>query len=167
MSLRQRFVDWSKGDDLRGLWRLYRWRTRARCKPVRDVLTFLLNRSARRHGGYLGPEAAILGEPSLPHGLHGVYISRYATIGPNCRIYQNVTVGEVRHKAPVIGAGCLIGAGAVVVGDIRIGDGVTIGAGAVVAVSVPDHCTVVAQPPRILVKGDNHGPEPSTGLAGA
>lgn len=43
-----------------------------------------------------------------------------------------------------------IGAGAVVVGDIRIGDGVKIGAGAVVCTDVPEGCTVVAPPSRIL-----------------
>lgn len=166
MALRQALTDWSKGDGLRGLWRLYRWRQRARPGLPRDVLTFLLNRSACRHGGYIGPGAEILGEPSLPHGLHGVYISRYAVIGPGCRIYQNVTIGEVHQKAPTIGANCLIGAGAVVIGGIHIGDGVTIGAGAVVAVDIPAGATVVAQPPRILRKGAPHGTEPSPSLAG-
>ena len=166
MALRQALTDWSKGDGLRGLWRLYRWRRAARPGLPRDVLTFLLNRSACRHGGYIGPGAEILGEPSLPHGLHGVYISRYAVIGPGCRIYQNVTIGEVHQKAPTIGANCLIGAGAVVIGGIHIGDGVTIGAGAVVAVDIPAGATVVAQPPRILWKGAPHGTEPSPGLAG-
>lgn len=86
----------------------------------------------------MGRTAVIEGFLSLPHGLHGVYISRYASIGADCRIYQNVTIGEVRGKAPQIGRNCLIGAGAVVVGDIRIGDGVKIGAGAVVCTDVPE-----------------------------
>lgn len=154
MGLRACLTDWSKGDRLQGFWRLYRLRGRAKCKLTRDIWTFLLNRSARRHGGYVGPGAVILGEPVLPHGLHGVYISRYATIGAGCRIYQNVTIGEVNRRAPVVGAGCLIGAGAVLVGDIRIGDGVKIGAGAVVFQDIPAGCTVVAQPPRMLKGGE-------------
>ena len=154
MGLRACLTDWSKGDRLQGFWRLYRLRGRAKWKLTRDVWTFLLNRSARRHGGYVGPGAVILGEPVLPHGLHGVYISRYATIGAGCRIYQNVTIGEVNGHAPVVGEGCLIGAGAVLVGDIRIGADVKIGAGAVVHQDVPDGCTVVAQPPRILKGGE-------------
>ena len=156
MSLREVFTDWSKGDRMTGFWRLYRLRGRAKCRLARDIWTFLLNRSARRHGGYVGPGAVILGEPVLPHGLHGVYISRYATIGAGCRIYQNVTIGEVNRRAPVVGEGCLIGAGAVLVGDICVGDGVKIGAGAVVVRDIPAGCTVVAQPPRIL-KGGEHG----------
>lgn len=165
MSVREYLTDWSKGDHLAGFWRLYRLRSRARGKAARDFWTFLLNRCARRHGGYVGPGAVILGEPLLPHGLHGVYISRYAAIGAGCRIYQNVTIGEVNGQAPVIGAGCLIGAGAVLVGDIRIGDNVKIGAGAVVCRDIPEGCTVVAQPPRIWKGGEGHGEEKGPGLA--
>lgn len=150
MSLRGKVTDYSKGDSLGWFWRLYWLRKRTRSKVIRDVLTFLLNRSAHRHGGYLGPGADIQGEPVLPHGLHGVFISRYAVIGANCRIYQNVTIGEVNGKAPVIGNGCWIGAGAVLVGDIRVGSGARIGAGAVVSKDVPAGCTVVAQAPRVL-----------------
>ena len=153
MSIREHIADWSKGDAMAGLWRLYRLRERAGNPLLRDVWTLLFNRSARRYGGYIGPGAAILGEPILPHGLHGIYISRYAVVGARCRIYQNVTIGEVNGHAPVVGEGCLIGAGAVLVGDIRIGDGVKIGAGAVVFQDIPAGCTVVAQPPRIL-KGE-------------
>ena len=117
---------------------------------VRDILTFFMSRSAHRHGGYIGPDAVIRGKPSLPHGLHGVFISRYAQVGVNCRIYQNVTIGEVDRKAPVIGDDCLIGAGAVILGGIQIGNHVKIGAGAVVCKDVPDGCTVVSQEPRII-----------------
>lgn len=150
MSLRESIIDWSKGDRLAGIWRLYRWRERCRKKLVRDVLTFLLNRSACRHGGYMGNGAVFAGTPSLPHGLHGVYISRYARIGAGCRIYQNVTIGEVCGQAPTIGDRCLIGAGAILVGGIRVGNDVRIGAGAVVSHDVPDCATVVAQPSRII-----------------
>lgn len=150
MSLRTWVTDCSKGDSLRLYWRLFRLRERVGGRFCRHVLTFLLNRMARRHGGYIGSGARFGGIPSLPHGLHGVYISRYAAVGADCRIYQNVTIGEVEGRAPVIGDGCLIGAGAVLVGDIRVGDRVRVGAGAVVAADVPDGCTVVAQPARIL-----------------
>ena len=87
MSLRDEIVEWSKGDRLRCFWRLYRWRENCRMKVLRNILTFLLNCSARRHGGYVGSGAAFADVPSLPHGFHGVYISRYARIGAGCRIY--------------------------------------------------------------------------------
>ena len=148
--LRERITDYSKGDDLRFFWALFRRREKTKSKLLKDIFSFLCSHSAHRHGGYIGRGARIAGIPFLPHGLHGIYLSRYADVGSNCRIYQNVTVGEVRHKAPQIGDNCFIGAGAVIIGDIRIGDGVRIGAGAVVSSDIPDGCTVVAQPPRIL-----------------
>ena len=154
MSLRETVSDWSKGDRLTGFWRLYRWRERCRVKLVRDILTLLLNRSAYRHGGYLGSGAVFGGPPSLPHGLHGVYISRYARVGEGCRIYQNVTIVEICGRAPEIGDRCLIGAGAILIGGIRVGNDVRIGAGAVVSHDVPDRATVVAQPPRVILRED-------------
>ncbi len=154
--IRERLIDYSKGDNLRRFWALFKRCGNAKNKHVKEMLTFFCNRSAHRHGGYVGPGAEFAEIPSLPHGLHGVYISRYARIGANCRIYQNVTIGEVDRRAPCIGANCLIGAGAVIVGDVRIGDNVRIGAGAVVCSDIPDFCTVVPQPPRILERGKVH-----------
>ena len=150
MGIREAIIDFSRGNALSGFWRLYRRQRQAKTRLGRDFWTYFLSRSAHRHGGYIGPGAVFAGEPSLPHGLHGVFISRFAVIGPRCRIYQNVTIGEIDRKAPRIGADCLIGAGAVLVGGIRIGNSAKIGAGAVVSRDVPDGCTVVAPPPRIL-----------------
>lgn len=156
MSFRENIAEYSKGNSLRRFWRLFRRQKKVKNRLARDILTFLLSRSAHRHGGYIGPGAVICGIPSLPHGLHGVFISRYAVVGENCRIYQNVTIGEVNRKAPEIGSGCLIGAGAVLVGNIKIGSNAKIGAGAVVFSDVPENCTVVAQPPRIIItRGSN------------
>ena len=149
MGIRIGIIDYSRGNDLTFFFCLYRKQQKSR-GMVRDILTFFMSRSAHRHGGYIGPDAVIRGKPSLPHGLHGVFISRYAQVGVNCRIYQNVTIGEVDRKAPVIGDDCLIGAGAVILGGIQIGNHVKIGAGAVVCKDVPDGCTVVSQEPRII-----------------
>ena len=149
MGIRSGIIDYSRGNDLTFFFCLYRKQQKSR-GMVRDILTFFMSRSAHRHGGYIGPDAVIRGKPSLPHGLHGVFISRYAQVGVNCRIYQNVTIGEVDRKAPVIGDDCLIGAGAVILGGIQIGNHLKISAGAVVCKDVPDGCTVVSQEPRII-----------------
>lgn len=148
--MRRAIIDYSRGDNLRWFWRLYQWKQKAGSRLVRDGLTFLLSRSAHRHGGYVGPDTVFLDRPVLPHGLHGIFISRYARIGRGCWIYQNVTIGESDGKAPKIGDHCLIGAGAILVGDITIGDHVKIGAGAVVHTDIADGCTVVAQPVRVI-----------------
>ena len=150
MSIRRKIIDYSRGNNLNHFWRLYYWQQKASEGILRDILTFLTSRSAYRHGGYIGPDAVIKGIPSLPHGLQGIFISRDAQIGEDCWIYQNVTIGEVNKKAPVIGDRCLIGAGAVVVGGVTIGNDVKIGAGAVVSTDIPDGCTVVSQPARII-----------------
>ena len=151
MNIRRRIIDYSRGNNLHHFWRLYRIQKKTgRDGIVHDILTFLLSRCAHRHGGYIGPDTVIKNHLSLPHGLHGIFISRYAQIGENCCIYQNVTIGEIDRKVPVIGNNCLIGAGAVIIGDIRIGDNVKIGAGAVVNTNVPDNYTVVSQPMRMI-----------------
>lgn len=91
--------------------------------------------------------------PIFPHGLRGVFISTHAEIGRNCTIYQNVTIGSNGGGAPIIGNDVLIGAGAVVIGPIKIGDGVKIGAGATVAKDVLQGQTVVACPMRVISHG--------------
>lgn len=149
MSIKEFLIDFSKGNELNNFWRLYRKRENSN-GVLRSMYTYLMCRSAARHGGYIGPGARLSDIPSLPHGLHGIYISRYASIGKNCRIYQNVTIGEVGGEAPSIGNNCLIGAGATLVGGICIGNNVKVGAGAVVSENIPDNCTVVSQKPRII-----------------
>ena len=75
-------------------------------------------------------------------------------IGNNCQIWQGVTIGKARsgrqEQKPVIGNNVKICAGAFVLGGITIGNDVTIGAASVVLKSVPDGCTVVGNPARIV-----------------
>lgn len=150
MGLRQDILTYSKGDLMETLWKMINMRSRTTNRALKDFLSYWICRSAQKHGGYIGKDTIFKSRPLLPHGLHGIYISRYAVIGSNCWIYQNVTIGEVNGKAPVIGDDCLIGAGAILVGDIHIGNRVKIGAGAVVSQDIPDDCTVVTEAPRII-----------------
>lgn len=152
--IRAAVIDYAKGDFLWFYWKLFAWQSRISYLPFQDIVSFFLLRIAHKHGGYIGRNTVFQSKPILPHGLHGIYISRYAKIGKECHIYQNVTIGSVGKEAPQIGDHCLIGAGAVVVGDITVGDYVKIGAGAVVCTDVPSHSTVVAPPSRIIVRED-------------
>lgn len=154
MSLRMDIIQYSRGDHMDRFWRLYKKRRKAKGRFHKNYLDFLLARSAHKHGGYIGVDAEIDAPLRLPHGLHGIFISRYAKIGKNCWIYQNVTIGEVNGKAPQIGDDVLIGAGAVLVGDIKIGDGAKIGAGAVVRQDVPAGAKVIPAPGIIVDKRD-------------
>lgn len=83
----------------------------------------------------------------MPH-LNGIFIHPNASLGENCTILQQVTIGANEHrldysKAPQIGNRVYIGAGAKIIGNIIIGDDVRIGANAVVTKSVPAGKTVV------------------------
>lgn len=88
----------------------------------------------------------------LCHSGFGIVINPTAKIGRGTIIQHSVTIGEMdnSHKSPVIGEGCYIGCRACVLGDIRIGKNVKIGAGAVVINDVPDNCTVVGVPAKIV-----------------
>ena len=86
----------------------------------------------------------------------GIIISGYAQFGDNCRIRNGVVVGLRRVEeqfAPVIGDNVDIGAGAKVLGPIRIGNNVVIGANAVVLSDVPDNSIAVGVPAQVKPRG--------------
>lgn len=103
-------------------------------------------------GTHLNYGAKFKTPPEFPHGIYGIIVSHNACIGENCRIFHQVTIGENDKGAPIIGDNCLIGAGAKIIGKIKIGNNVKIGANCIVAVDVPDNATVVMEKPRILIK---------------
>ena len=79
----------------------------------------------------------------------GIVISGFARFGDDCRIRNGVVVGLARTDdpcAPVIGNNVDIGAGAKVLGRIRVGNNVLIGANAVVTRDVPDNSIAVGVP---------------------
>ena len=103
-------------------------------------------------GPHLGFGARFASIPQLPHGLYGIVVSHNAVVGENAVIYHQVTIGEGRNGAPNIGDNVLIGAGAKILGNVRIGSGSVIGAGAVVTFDVPDNSIVRAAKGTILEK---------------
>ena len=94
----------------------------------------------------------------IDHGM-GVVIGETTEIGENVTLYQGVTLGgtgtERGKRHPTLGNNVVIGAGAKVLGNIKIGNHVKIGAGSVVVHPVPDNCTVVGVPAEIVRK-DGH-----------
>ena len=97
----------------------------------------------------------------IDHGM-GVVIGETSEIGDDVLVYQGVTLGgtgkDTGKRHPTIGDGVVIGTGATILGNIRIGDHVKIGAGSVVVHPVPDHSTVVGVPGRVV--GDDEEFEP-------
>ncbi len=85
---------------------------------------------------------------------NGIVIHPEARIGANCLIMQQVTVGT-RDKTgvPDIGGHVDIGAGAKILGPVRIGDHAKIGANAVVVSDVPSGVVATGVPAKIEIPG--------------
>jgi serine O-acetyltransferase len=94
----------------------------------------------------------------IDHGM-GVVIGETSEIGDDVIMYQGVTLGgtgkEAGKRHPTIGNGVVIGTGAKILGNIRIGDFVKVGAGSVVVRPVPDHSTVIGVPGRVTGETDS------------
>jgi serine O-acetyltransferase len=94
----------------------------------------------------------------IPHPV-GIVIGGSVTIGEECTIMHGVTLGERLseigdYSNPRIGDRVLLGAGSVCLGGISIGSGSTVGANAVVLIDVPDECTAIGVPARIISSRD-------------
>ncbi len=81
----------------------------------------------------------------IDHGM-GVVIGETSEIGDDVLIYQGVVLGgtslEKKKRHPTVGNNVVIGAGAIILGNIKIGDRARIGAGSVVLKDVPPDTTV-------------------------
>lgn len=82
----------------------------------------------------------------------GTVIHSNTIMGDNCLVAQGVTIGRNfgDKKVPLFGNDVYVGAGSKIFGEITIGNNVIIGANSVINKSVPDNCTVVGNPMRII-----------------
>ena len=97
--------------------------------------------------------ARIGGGLVMPHP-NGVVIHPDAAIGPNCLLFQQVTIGATARGVPTIGGHVDIGAGAKVIGPVTVGAHAAIGANAVVTADVPPGCIVAGIPARVIGRTD-------------
>ena len=102
------------------------------------------------------PAATIGKDFFIDHGT-GVVIGETAEIGDHCTVYQGVTLGgtgkDVGKRHPTLGDNVMVGAGAKVLGPVYIGSGSKIAAGAVVLHPVPENCTAVGIPAKVVRRG--------------
>jgi serine O-acetyltransferase len=131
----------------------------------RDYALYLQSQSSRIFGVDINPAARIGIGIMLDHGT-GIVIGETATIGDNCSLLQGVTLGgtgkETGDRHPKIGANVMIGAGAKVLGNIKIGDCSRIASGSVVLNDVPRETTVAGVPAKVV--GPAGCPEPSRSM---
>ena len=91
----------------------------------------------------------------IDHGM-GVVIGETTEIGDGCTVYQGVTLGgtgkDIGKRHPTLGNNVMVGAGAKVLGPVRIGNNTKIAAGAVVLREIPDDSTAVGIPAKVVRK---------------
>ncbi|MHC4377869.1 MAG: serine O-acetyltransferase [Planctomycetota bacterium] len=131
------------------------WRMGVRPKLLRAPLSVLyrwmFRRSCWKYGIEL-PYSSRIGRRVVFEHQHGIVIHGSAEIGDGCVLRQGVTLGNRRDdrpfNAPILGRNVNVGAGAKILGKIRVGDGAHVGANAVVVHDVAPGATVVGIPAR-------------------
>jgi len=88
----------------------------------------------------------------------GVVINGSTRGGKDVFLEHQVTIGAERRESPVLGDDVFVGAGAKIIGAVRIGSGARVGANAVVIHDVPERATVVGIPARVVrIRPDQSG----------
>lgn len=114
----------------------------------------LISQTARFFTGIEIHPAAKIGKGLfIDHGM-GVVIGETTEIGDDCTLYQGVTLGgtgkDKGKRHPTLGSNVMVGAGAKILGPFTVGNGSKVAANAVVLSEVPDNCTAVGVPARIV-----------------
>ena len=134
---------------------LYKKKFKRLARAIMGISQFITNID-------IHPGATIGRRVFLDHAF-GVVIGETAIVGNDILIYQGVTLGGVnlnrgQKRHPTVLDGSVIGAGAKVLGDITIGKNSRIGSNSVVVNSVPENCTAVGIPARVIKKGRDKNP---------
>ena len=118
-----------------------------------DLAYFIQMRVSEVFGVDIHP-AARIGKGIMIDHAHSIVIGETAIVGDNVSMLHSVTLGgtgkEDHQRHPTIGNGVLIGAGAKVLGNIKVGHCSRIAAGSVVLEDVPPMKTVAGVPSRIV-----------------
>lgn len=124
------------------------------------VLARFISQITRFFTGIEIHPGAVIGENLfIDHGL-GVVIGETAVVGKNVTIYHGVTLGgtgkDTGKRHPDIGDDVVIGAGAQILGPIKIGNGAKVGANAVVLKDIPPYATAVGVPAEVVKIRDSN-----------
>jgi serine O-acetyltransferase len=127
-------------------YRLMQWAGQYRLAPLEMIfnkLNAICCNCIIGRGAQFGPGFVLI------HST-GVVINGGVRGGSNVYLEHQVTIGAERRESPLLGDDIFVGAGAKIIGSVKIGDGAKVGANAVVVDDVPPHCTVVGIPARIV-----------------
>ena len=144
------------------IYRFGRWRYQVRPALLRKIFSLIyrvLYKLVQIVTGIELPCEVPIGKNFCIEHSGGIVVSGFAKFGDNCRIRNGVVIGLSRVSdpcAPVFGNNVDIGAGAKVLGNIRVGNNVCIGANAVVLQDVPDNCIAVGVPATIKARQSHH-----------
>ena len=131
----------------------------------KDLAYFIQMRTSELFGVDIHPGAR-MGSGIMMDHAHSIVIGETASVGNNVSMLHSVTLGgtgkEDGDRHPKIGDGVLIGAGAAVLGNIRVGECSRIAAGSVVLQDVPPCKTVAGVPARVV--GEAGCAEPSKSM---
>jgi serine O-acetyltransferase len=123
------------------------------CHNLKFLARAISQHARHRTGIEIHPGATIGKRLVIDHGM-GIVIGETAEIGDDCLIYHGVTLGgtgkDVGKRHPTIGNNVLIGTGAKVLGPITVGDNSRIAANSVVLKDIPEDCTAVGIPARVV-----------------
>jgi serine O-acetyltransferase len=121
-------------------------------KRIKTQMYWLLFRIVETFTGISLPHEAQIGGGLRIHHFGNIFINPSVVMGRNCTLRHGVTIGNRVADGPVpfIGDDVEFGAYAQVLGGVRIGNGAKIGAMTVVLKDVPNGCTVVGNPARII-----------------
>lgn len=157
--LRAHGGDWAaQGFWVMLVYRFGRWRYSVRPALLRKVFSLLykvLYKFVQILTGIELPCEVIVGRNFVIDHFGGIVVSGYAQFGDDCRIRNGVVIGLkniAEPVAPIIGNNVDIGAGAKILGAIKIGNNVVVGANAVVITDVPDNSLAVGVPARIKAR---------------
>lgn len=153
--------DWTRpGFRALAMYRFGVWRMGIQSGMLRMPLNLLyrfMHRSIRNHYGIELHSTAKLGRRVVIAHQGSIVIHEFAEIGDDCIIRQGVTLGAAGQysvdEAPRLGRGVTLGAGAVLVGSVKVGDGAKIGPNAVVIADVPAGSLAFAPPAKVITQG--------------
>ena len=123
--------------------------------PIGIIANLYLKRLTYKYG-YQIPKSVKIGKGFLIMHFGHLVVNSKSIIGNNCSLYHGVTIGATFRGAkvgvPVLGNEVWVGAGAVIVGGIKIGDNVLIAPNSYVNFNVPSNSVVVGNPAKIISK---------------